>query len=74
MSKMIPALRLIGVGFFIVVCMLLGIFGGLWLDDKLNSKPLFMLGGLIGGLVVATFGVYQMIRPLMNNGQDKETK
>ena len=48
------------------------VFGGLWLDDKLNTRPLFMLGGLLMGVVVAFYGVYRMIQPLLNNKQDKE--
>jgi ATP synthase protein I len=72
MSRWVAALRLTGVGFFIGLCILLGTFIGLWLDGKLNTKPLFMIGGLIIGLVVAFYGVYQMIRPLMGNKQDKE--
>jgi ATP synthase protein I len=72
MSRWVAALRLTGVGFFIAACILLGTFVGLWLDGRLNTKPWFMVGGLIIGLVVAFYGVYQMIRPLMGNKQDKE--
>lgn len=72
MSRWVAALRLTGVGFFIGACILLGTFGGLWLDGKLNTNPLFMMVGLFVGLAVAVYGVYQMIRPLMNNRQDKE--
>ena len=72
MSRWVAALRLTGVGFFIAACILIGTFAGLWLDGKLNTKPLFMIGGLVIGLVVAFYGVYQMIRPLMGNKQDKE--
>ena len=72
MSKWALAMRLTGVGFFIGVCILLGTFGGLWLDGKLNTKPLFMIGGLLVGLAVAVYGVYQMVKPLMDNRRDKE--
>jgi ATP synthase protein I len=72
MSRWVAALRLTGVGFYIAACILLGTFVGLWLDGKLNTKPLFMIGGLVVGLAVAVYGVYQMIRPLMSNKQDKE--
>ena len=69
MSRWIPALKLTGVGFFIGICIAGGAFAG-W---KLGSqKPLFMIMGLLTGLVIAFIGVYQMIRPLINNRQDKE--
>ena len=72
MNRWVPALRLTGVGFFIAACIVGGILAGLWLDDKLNTEPWLMIGGLLVGLVVAFYGVYRMIRPLMNDKQDKE--
>ena len=72
MNRWTAALRLTGVGFFIGICIVVGTFAGLWLDGKFNTKPLFILLGLVLGLVVAVYGVYRMIRPLMNSKQDKE--
>ena len=62
-------MRLTGIGFFIGICIAGGAFAG-W---KLGGEnPVFFIVGLLAGLVVAGFGVYQMIRPLMNDKQDKE--
>jgi ATP synthase protein I len=72
MNRWAAALRLTGIGFYIAACILIGIFSGLWLDNKLNVSPLFMIGGLLVGLAVAVYGVYRMIKPLMNNKPDKE--
>ncbi|MFH1648052.1 MAG: AtpZ/AtpI family protein [Chloroflexota bacterium] len=72
MKRWVAALRLTGVGFYIAACILLGTLAGLWLDNKLNTRPLLMIGGLLAGLAVAIYGVYQMIRPLMSDKQDKE--
>ncbi len=72
MNRWVAALRLTGVGFYIAACIVLGIFAGLWLDNKLNTGPLFMIGGLLVGLAVAIYGVYRMIQPLMSNKHDKE--
>ena len=72
MSRWVAALRLTGVGFFIAICILLGTFTGLWLDGKFNTEPLFIIGGLVVGLAIAIYGVYRMIRPLMDDKQDKE--
>jgi ATP synthase protein I len=72
MSRWVAALRFTGVGFYIGICIVLGTFAGLWLDGKLNTKPVFMIVGLLCGLVVAVYGVYQMLRPLMSNWRDKE--
>jgi ATP synthase protein I len=72
MNRWAAALRLTGIGFFIAACLLIGFFTGFWLDNKLDTRPLFMLGGLLLGLVVAIYGVYRMIQPLLNEKQDKE--
>ena len=69
MNRLSPALRLTGVGFYIGTCIVGGAFAGWKLSGE---KPLFMIIGLLVGLVVAVYGVYRMIRPLMNNKQDKE--
>ena len=72
MNRLAAALRLTGIGFFIAACIIIGIFSGLWLDNKLHTGPLFMIGGLLLGLVAAIIGVYRMIQPLMNDKSDKE--
>ncbi len=72
MGRWIAALRLTGVGFFIGTCIVLGIFGGLWLDNRLNTKPAFLLIGVVLGIVIAGFGVYQMLRPLLSDQRNKE--
>lgn len=71
MNKWEAALRLVGVGFFIGGSIVLGVFAGLWLDNKFNTKPILMIGGLILGLVVAFYGVYQMLIPLLSNKKEK---
>jgi len=69
MSRWAAALRLTGVGFFIGICIAGGALAGWWLGGK---RPIFMIIGLVAGLVIAGFGVYQMLRPLLNDRQDKE--
>jgi len=44
-----------------------GVLGGLWVGEKLGSKPVFLIIGIMLGLVVAGYGAYQAFRPLMNN-------
>ena len=72
MPRWEAALRFIGVGWFIAISILLGVFGGLWLDSKFGTRPILVIVGLIFGLIVAFYGVYQMLLPLMRNKQDKE--
>ena len=72
MEKWTAALRLTGVGFFIGGSIVVGVLVGLWLDNKMNTQPLFVLLGLVIGLILAGAGVYQMLLPLLRNRQNKE--
>ncbi len=72
MPRWVAALRLVGVGFFIGGSILLGVVAGQWLDARLNSEPTWMIVGLFLGLIIAFYGVYRMLLPLMGNKQDKE--
>ena len=74
MSKWVVALRLVGVGFYIAGSILLGVLGGLWLDSRFNTEPVLVIVGLLLGLVVAFWGVYQMLLPFIRNQQDKENQ
>jgi ABC-type transport system involved in cytochrome c biogenesis permease subunit len=71
MGRWVAALRLVGVGFFIGGSISVGIFAGRWLDTRLDTH-LFWIAGLILGIIIAFYGVYQMLRPLMGNKRDKE--
>lgn len=57
------ALRLTGLGWFIAVCIVLGILGGLWLGNFTGQVALLVLFGTVLGSVVAFYGVYRMILP-----------
>ena len=61
------ALRLMGLGWYIAISIILGIVGGWWLDRWLGTLPLFTILGVIAGSGVAFYGVYRMILPLMGN-------
>ena len=67
MSRWTAALRLVGVGFFIGSSIVLGVVIGLWLDSRLNTSPALGIAGLFLGILVAFYGVYRMLIPLMKN-------
>ncbi|MDD4874501.1 MAG: AtpZ/AtpI family protein [Dehalococcoidales bacterium] len=72
MQKWQTALRLIGLGWYIAICIAGGTLGGVWLDSKLDTRPIFIITGLFTGLIVAFYGMYKMIIPMMENNKDKE--
>lgn len=71
MNKRVAAFRLIGVGFYIGGCIVGGLLVGLWLDSKFNTSPILVIVGLLVGLFLAFYGVYQMLLPLLNNKREK---
>ena len=61
------ALRLLGLGWYIGLSIFFGVGGGVWLDRHLHTRALFTLLGVVVGSVVAFYGVYRMVLPLMRD-------
>jgi ATP synthase protein I len=61
------AFRIIGFGWFIGLSILLGVLGGIWLDHKMGTRPLFIIIGLLLGIAVAIYGAVKMLLPLASN-------
>ncbi len=66
MNLWVLAVRLTGLGWYVALCIVFGVVGGLALDGLLETKPLFMLLGILLGSVVAFWGLYKMVQPLLN--------
>ena len=73
-SRSAAAFQLVGVGFYIATCIVVGIAGGLALDGWLHTSPAFLLVGLFLGLAVAFYGTYRMVSAVFasDSGQDGE--
>jgi ATP synthase protein I len=61
-SRWVTALRFIGIGWFVALSILLGVLGGVWLDNKLGTRPVLVIIGLFLGVSVAFYGVYRIAR------------
>ena len=61
------ALRLSGLGFYIVACIVGGIVLGVWLDKVFDTRIIFLLVGLLLGSVVAFYGIYRMVAPFLDD-------
>lgn len=61
------ALRVTGMGWYVAVCVVVGFLLGLWVDDMLGSAPLFMVIGIMLGVLLAFYGIYRMVIPILNN-------
>ena len=51
----------------LVGSILIGIFGGKWIDQKLETEPLFLIIGLFLGLAA---GIYTMLRSVRHFSGD----
>jgi len=71
MKKIVPAFQLIGIGFYIAACIVGGMLAGWWFGGK---NALWTITGLIMGIALAFYGVFRMIKPLMNNKNNKNDK
>ena len=57
--------RLVGIGFYIAICLVLGTLGGRELDKVLDTGKLFIVLGLLTGLVLALYGTYQQLMEVL---------
>ena len=61
------ALRMTGLGWYVAISILLGVWGGLWLDGLLGRSPVFTILGFVLGLVIAVYGAYRMFAPFLSS-------
>ena len=67
MNRRLIALQLLGLGWYVALCIVVGAASGIWLDRFSGLTPLFTLLGVLLGTVAAFFGLYKMVRPLFNS-------
>ena len=60
------ALRLVGLGWYVSICIVAGILGGRFLDEKVfHTSFLFTLLGLGVGLGLAFWGLYKILATVL---------
>jgi putative Ca2+/H+ antiporter (TMEM165/GDT1 family) len=52
-----------GLGFSIALCLGVSILGGVWLDERFQSRPIFVFVGILFGLFGAGSIMYSLARP-----------
>lgn len=77
MNRRLLALRLLGLGWYVAVCIVIGAGGGLaigrWLDLSPALTSLITLAGVLLGTVAAFYGLFKMVRPLLNRAPDTDS-
>ncbi len=69
LTKLPPTMRLSGIGFYFALCIVGGIAAGVAIDAWLGTRPLFILLGLLAGMVAAFWGGYLLLKEVL--GQRK---
>jgi len=66
-------LQLVGIGFELVVPLLVGLFGGQWLDRRFGTAPWLLVGGAILGGAAGMLNVYRRVVPPGGTGSGGTT-
>ncbi len=61
MNRLPPTVQLIGIGWYFAICIVVGIVGGVLLDQVAGTTPLLTILGLLLALVIAFYGGYHML-------------
>ncbi len=67
-------LRLVGIGWYVAICIGGGSVGGLYLDRWLDLSPLLTLLGLGVGIALAVVGMYRMLLTVLANTSDSRNE
>ena len=57
--------RLVGIGWYVGICIGFGALAGLWADNRLGLSPMLTLAGIAIGLVVALAGMIRMLMAVL---------
>ncbi len=62
----------IDIGMRFASAILLGTYGGYWLDSKLSTLPIFMITGLLIGVASGFLTIYRAAYPTKKTDKDDE--
>jgi F0F1-type ATP synthase assembly protein I len=66
------AAQFTGLGWYIASAIVAPALLGVWVDGKVGSAPLFLLVGLLLGVVVAFYGTYKMASGYLGGGSPED--
>ncbi len=66
----VSAAQFTGIGWYIAAAIVAPTLGGVWLDGKAGTAPLFLLIGLMSGVILAFYGTYRMAISFMAGEDD----
>lgn len=52
------------IGWRVTIPLVLFVLGGVWLDNKLHTKPIFILLGILFSIVTSFWGIWSTIKKI----------
>jgi len=65
--------QFLGLGFELAVPLLVGLFGGQWLDRRFGTAPWLLLAGVLAGAAAGFLNMYRRIVPPKGTGRGGTT-
>ncbi|NTU72982.1 AtpZ/AtpI family protein [Candidatus Roizmanbacteria bacterium] len=53
-------MRYMNIGFYLMIPLLAGVFGGLFIDNKLHTRPAFVISGIILGAIASLYNLIKL--------------
>ncbi len=72
MTGLPPTVRLTGLGFYLALCIVGGVLGGVQLDGWLDTGRLFAVLGLFAGLALGLGGSVVLLLEVLKTDDDKK--
>jgi hypothetical protein len=66
-------MRLIGIGWYVAICIILGVVGGIQLDKVVDTGKLFTVLGLFVGLFFGLWGGWIQLREVLEAINRRQT-
>jgi F0F1-type ATP synthase assembly protein I len=60
------------IGMIMIIPIFVGLFGGKWLDDQLNTGNIFLLLGILLGVITAFLNLYRYTMKDIKKRSDKD--
>jgi len=74
-SRFFYALSLVlQLGFSMALPLVVGVGGGVWLDQKFNTSPRLTLLGTVLGLIISGYSFYYEVLPLITEDKKEENE
>ena len=68
----VSAAQFTGIGWYIAAAIVAPTLLGVWVDGKVGTAPLFLLIGLLLGVVVAFYGTYRMAHGFLAESRNSD--